>query len=427
MPQLRDDADLGANDELIPFKDECEQDDKTAAAARRDLDDVKSSLVNESESNNNASDCEAADERATRQPDAVGRTGLSQLLGEEALRRPTGGLFQLPAYMGYPFFMIPDLCGSYLAGGGLAALVARPAERLALIFCRRRRRHQTGTWRGPRVQPAEEVIGSGADCRGGGWRWRSEGQRSHQEASQRLHVVYEGRAAQSGGPVPSQGERHHQPDTGTAVAFSEQRRAGQILRAGPERASGPLATLPGMVGQRQLRQEEEEEEEQERNPSRRRHRRPPRRPNARRCRPRTMRRPTPTTLACTHALICRARTQSPICHTRTCPRPAPPPPWTPRPRLPRRWRHPPPRCPRTQNTHTATTSRSPSPRSRRAARTPPCRPRPPRNRPPPPPTDEPIGFQMFSCSRKATSLWSIFDFVLTRFPSFSRTNFFIVK
>ncbi|XP_077399070.1 transcription factor 7-like 1-A isoform X3 [Vanacampus margaritifer] len=121
MPQLRDDADLGANDELIPFKDECEQDDKTAAAARRDLDDVKSSLVNESESNNNASDCEAADERATRQPDAVGRTGLSQLLGEEALRRPTGGLFQLPAYMGYPFFMIPDLCGSYLAGGGLAA------------------------------------------------------------------------------------------------------------------------------------------------------------------------------------------------------------------------------------------------------------------------------------------------------------------
>ncbi|XP_051906669.1 transcription factor 7-like 1-B isoform X2 [Hippocampus zosterae] len=132
MPQLSDDGDLGANDELIPFKDEGENDDKTttaaAAAAERDLDDVKSSLVNESETNNSPSDSEsrvsgqAADRRARRQSDSAVQAGSSQLLGE-ALRRQTGvrGLFQHPAYMGYPFFMIPDLCGSYLTGGGLAA------------------------------------------------------------------------------------------------------------------------------------------------------------------------------------------------------------------------------------------------------------------------------------------------------------------
>lgn len=38
---------------------------------------------------------------------------------------------------------------------------------------------------------------------------------SHQEAAQRVHVVYEGGAAQGGGSVQSEGERHHQPDTGT--------------------------------------------------------------------------------------------------------------------------------------------------------------------------------------------------------------------
>ncbi|XP_061149915.1 transcription factor 7-like 1-A [Syngnathus typhle] len=123
MPQLSDDGDLGANDELIPFKDEGEHDDKTSAAAataaQRDLDDVKSSLVNESETNHSASDSEAADRRARRQPDAAGLPGRGQPFGE-ALRRRSGGVLQAPAFVGYPFFMIPDLYGSYLAGGGLA-------------------------------------------------------------------------------------------------------------------------------------------------------------------------------------------------------------------------------------------------------------------------------------------------------------------
>jgi len=55
MPQLsRDGDDLGANDELIAFKDEGEQEEKRNVSAERDLDDVKSSLVNESETNSSS-------------------------------------------------------------------------------------------------------------------------------------------------------------------------------------------------------------------------------------------------------------------------------------------------------------------------------------------------------------------------------------
>lgn len=57
MPQLNrgDGDDLGANDELIAFKDEGEQEEgKRNVSADRDLDDVKSSLVNESESSSDS-------------------------------------------------------------------------------------------------------------------------------------------------------------------------------------------------------------------------------------------------------------------------------------------------------------------------------------------------------------------------------------
>ncbi|NWT13257.1 TF7L2 factor, partial [Vireo altiloquus] len=59
MPQLNGGGgdDLGANDELISFKDEGEQEEKISenSLAERDLADVKSSLVNESETNQNSS------------------------------------------------------------------------------------------------------------------------------------------------------------------------------------------------------------------------------------------------------------------------------------------------------------------------------------------------------------------------------------
>lgn len=64
MPQLDGGGgdDLGANDELISFKDEGEQEEKTAenVSSERDLDDVKSSLVNETENNSSSSDSEVA-------------------------------------------------------------------------------------------------------------------------------------------------------------------------------------------------------------------------------------------------------------------------------------------------------------------------------------------------------------------------------
>lgn len=64
MPQLNGGGgdDLGANDEMISFKDEGEQEEKISenVSAERDLDDVKSSLVNESES---SSDSEVRDLR----------------------------------------------------------------------------------------------------------------------------------------------------------------------------------------------------------------------------------------------------------------------------------------------------------------------------------------------------------------------------
>ncbi|XP_037548203.1 transcription factor 7-like 1-A isoform X3 [Nematolebias whitei] len=121
MPQLsRDGDDLGANDELIPFKDEGEQEEKRNVSAGRDLDDVKSSLVNESETNS-SSDSEQADRRPNPHPD-VERARQSQLF-EEALRRQQGaGLFQPSPYVGYPFFMLPDLgnfCNPYLTNGAL--------------------------------------------------------------------------------------------------------------------------------------------------------------------------------------------------------------------------------------------------------------------------------------------------------------------
>ncbi|XP_072310275.1 transcription factor 7-like 1-A [Eucyclogobius newberryi] len=115
MPQLNgaDGDDLGANDELIAFKDEGEQEEKRNVSSERDLDDVKSSLVNESETNS-SSDSEA-DRRPKPSHDLESRIRQSQLF-QEALRRQDGSLFQPSPYAGYPFFMIPDLgnlCNPY--------------------------------------------------------------------------------------------------------------------------------------------------------------------------------------------------------------------------------------------------------------------------------------------------------------------------
>nr|XP_057917071.1 transcription factor 7-like 2 isoform X5 [Doryrhamphus excisus] len=123
MPQLNGGGgdDLGANDEMISFKDEGEQEEKISenSSAERDLADVKSSLVNESETNQNSS----SDSEAERRPPPRSETFRDKTREslEEAAKRQDGGLFKSPPYPGYPFLMIsPDLASPYLPNGSLS-------------------------------------------------------------------------------------------------------------------------------------------------------------------------------------------------------------------------------------------------------------------------------------------------------------------
>ncbi|XP_030610634.1 transcription factor 7-like 2 [Archocentrus centrarchus] len=105
---------------MISFKDEGEQEEKISenSSAERDLADVKSSLVNESETNqNSSSDSEAERRPAPRSETFRDKTRESL---EEAAKRQDGGLFKSPPYPGYPFIMIPDLTSPYLPNGSLS-------------------------------------------------------------------------------------------------------------------------------------------------------------------------------------------------------------------------------------------------------------------------------------------------------------------
>uniref|UniRef100_A0A3Q0SIJ6 Transcription factor 7 like 1 n=1 Tax=Amphilophus citrinellus TaxID=61819 RepID=A0A3Q0SIJ6_AMPCI len=119
MPQLNGGGgdDLGANDEMISFKDEGEQEEKISenVSAERDLDDVKSSLVNESENNSSSSDSEVRAE-----PDSESYEKTRDYFSEALRRQQDGGFFKSPHYPGYPFLMIPDLTNPYLSNGSLS-------------------------------------------------------------------------------------------------------------------------------------------------------------------------------------------------------------------------------------------------------------------------------------------------------------------
>lgn len=122
MPQLNGGGgdDLGANDEMISFKDEGEQEEKISenSSAERDLADVKSSLVNESETNQNSSSDSEAERRPPPRSESFRDKTRESL--EEAAKRQDGGLFKSPPYPGYPFIMIPDLSSPYLPNGSLS-------------------------------------------------------------------------------------------------------------------------------------------------------------------------------------------------------------------------------------------------------------------------------------------------------------------
>ncbi|NP_001081483.1 transcription factor 7-like 1-A [Xenopus laevis] len=120
MPQLNSGGgdELGANDELIRFKDEGEQEEKSPGegSAEGDLADVKSSLVNESENHSSDSDSEVERRPPPREAFEKHRDYLT-----EALRRQQdAAFFKGPPYAGYPFLMIPDLGGHYLPNGALS-------------------------------------------------------------------------------------------------------------------------------------------------------------------------------------------------------------------------------------------------------------------------------------------------------------------
>ncbi|XP_044227404.1 transcription factor 7 isoform X4 [Thunnus albacares] len=109
MPQLSSGGgdDLGANDEMIAFKDEGEQEEKIQenAFTERDLADLKSSLVNESEINQSPN---AAAVRRGQQGEQRGFPEKHREHLDGVSKQQDGGMYKTPAYPGYPFLMLPD-------------------------------------------------------------------------------------------------------------------------------------------------------------------------------------------------------------------------------------------------------------------------------------------------------------------------------
>ncbi|KAM4644972.1 transcription factor 7-like 1 [Amazona ochrocephala] len=129
MPQLEPAAgdDLGAPDELIAFQDEGEEQDKGAGrgSAHGDLDELKSSLVSETE-NRGAGSGSGSDPEAERPPQP--RESFQKprdYLAEVVRRQQDGGFFKGPPYPGYPFLVLPELGSPYLANGALSPGGAR--------------------------------------------------------------------------------------------------------------------------------------------------------------------------------------------------------------------------------------------------------------------------------------------------------------
>uniref|UniRef100_H3DF88 Transcription factor 7 n=1 Tax=Tetraodon nigroviridis TaxID=99883 RepID=H3DF88_TETNG len=126
MPQLSSGGgdDLGANDEMIAFKDEGEQEEKIQenALTERDLADLKSSLVNESETNQSPN---AAAIRRAQQGEQRSFAEKHRELIDGVSKHQDGGMYKTPAYTGYPFLMLPD---PYLPNGSVS-----PSSRFPLI------------------------------------------------------------------------------------------------------------------------------------------------------------------------------------------------------------------------------------------------------------------------------------------------------
>ncbi|XP_077042552.1 transcription factor 7 isoform X4 [Agelaius phoeniceus] len=124
MPQLGSGGgdDLGATDEMLAFKDEGEQEEKIPenAFTERDLADLKSSLVNESEGSGSpaaaAADAEAL--RRVQDPQRVYQEKLPDHM-DDGMKHQDPGMYKGSAYSGYPFLMLSD---PYLPNGSMSPL-----------------------------------------------------------------------------------------------------------------------------------------------------------------------------------------------------------------------------------------------------------------------------------------------------------------
>ncbi|KAM6996338.1 transcription factor 7-like 1 isoform 2-T2 [Passerculus sandwichensis] len=156
MPQLEPTGgdDLGAPDELIAFQDEGEEQDKGAGrgSAHGDLDELKSSLVSETENRGGPGGAAGPGPEVRR--GAAGSRGEApparprsahrlspqaerppppresfqkprDSLAEVVRRQQDGAFFKGPPYPGYPFLMLPELGSPYLANGALSPGGAR--------------------------------------------------------------------------------------------------------------------------------------------------------------------------------------------------------------------------------------------------------------------------------------------------------------
>ncbi|XP_073505684.1 transcription factor 7 isoform X9 [Phyllobates terribilis] len=118
MPQLSSggEEDLGASDEMISFKDEGEQEEKIQehAFTERDLADLKSSLVNESE---------AHPEALRRAQDA--HRGYQEKLADhmdDGIKHQEEVMYKGSGYSSYPFLMLSD---PYLSNGSMSTLSSK--------------------------------------------------------------------------------------------------------------------------------------------------------------------------------------------------------------------------------------------------------------------------------------------------------------
>ncbi|XP_070621756.1 transcription factor 7-like 1 [Erythrolamprus reginae] len=120
--------DLGAPDELIAFQDEGDEQDKGAGgrgSAHGDLDELKSSLVHESENRGGSASGSDSESERPPQPPRESFQKPRDSTAEVIRRQQDGGFFKGTPYPSYPFLMIPELGSPYLPSGALSPSGAR--------------------------------------------------------------------------------------------------------------------------------------------------------------------------------------------------------------------------------------------------------------------------------------------------------------